>query len=103
MTLEELYERANKNGFKYSYGVFLQDVKPPHLIAKRTDSNNFIADNKVYKKIEGIELQLTTEKINLELEEKIEDKILYDVCWNKTEETYISNEKVWNVSYFFEI
>ena len=68
MTLEELYERANKNGFKYSY-----------------------------------ELQLTTDKISLELEEKIEDKILYDVCWNKTEETYISNEKVWNVSYFFEI
>ena len=34
---------------------------------------------------------------------KIEDNILYDVAWNKTEETYLSDENIWQVSYFFEL
>ena len=35
--------------------------------------------------------------------DKIEDEILGDIAWNKTEETYLQDEKVWQVSYFFEI
>ena len=34
---------------------------------------------------------------------KIEDKSLGDIPWNKTDETYLSDEDVWQVSYFFEI
>ena len=37
------------------------------------------------------------------IENKIENKILGDIAWNKTEETYLQDEKVWQVSYFFEI
>ena len=37
------------------------------------------------------------------LENKIEDNILGDIPWNKTEETYLLDEDVWQVSYFFEI
>ena len=38
-----------------------------------------------------------------DLLEKIENEILGDIPWNKTEETYLQDEDVWQVSYFFEL
>jgi hypothetical protein len=102
MTLTELKTRAENAGFKYAYGRFEEDVNPPHLIAHKIDSDNFGADNIVYYKENNIQLELTTLKKDLELENKIETEILYDVFWDN-EETYIEEEKVYNVSYFFEI
>ena len=40
---------------------------------------------------------------DLDEQEKIENEILGDITWNKTEETYLEDEQVWQVSYFFEI
>ena len=47
-------------------------------------------------------LELTTDSRNRELEKRIEEEILFDIIWEK-EVTYIQSEKVWNISYFFEI
>ena len=103
MTLEELKTRCETQGFKYAYGLFKEPVEPPHLIAIMTDTNNFMADNRVYKKHIPIQLDYTYENKDLTEQNKIEDIILSDVAWNKTEETYLSDERVWQVSYFFEI
>ena len=48
MTLEELKTRCEKEGFKYAYGKFEKATEPPHLIAITADTDNFMADNKVY-------------------------------------------------------
>jgi len=103
MTLEELKTRCESQGFQYAYGVFKTSTEPPHLVAICRDSNNFMADNKVYKKKTPIQLDYTYIDKDVEEQNKIEDIILSDVAWNKTEETYLSDEKVWQVSYFFEI
>ena len=103
MTLEELKERCEKQGFKYTYGKFEKPTEPPHLIAVTADTDNFFADNKVYEKDTPIRLDYTYITKNLEEQNKIENEILGDVAWNKTEETYLQDEKVWQVSYFFEI
>ena len=34
---------------------------------------------------------------------KIEDEILGDIPWEKTEETYLQDEDVWQVSYLFNL
>ena len=102
MTLQELKTRSEKAGFKYAYSHFNKDVQPPHIIAHKIDSDNFGADNIMYYKINNMQLELTTLKKDLELENKIETEILYDVFW-QSEETYIEDEKVYNVSYFFEM
>lgn len=102
MTLEDLKTRCENSGFKYAYGRFEKAVKPPHLIATSPNSDNFNADDKVYLKVNSIMLELTTTKKDLDLENKIEDEILYDIVWSK-EETNIDDEGVYNVSYFFEI
>ena len=103
MTLEELKIRCEEQGFQYAYGVFKKPVEPPHLIAIIQESTNFLADNKVYKKKSMVQLDYTYIDKNIEEQNKIEDIILSDITWNKTEETYLSDERIWQVSYFFEI
>ena len=103
MTLEELKTRCETQGFKYAYGLFKKPTEPPHLIAICRDTNNFMADNKVYEKDTPIQLDYTYLNKDITEQNKIENEILSDVAWNKTEETYLSDEEVWQVSYFFEI
>lgn len=103
MTLAELKTRCETQGFKYAYGVFKNPTEPPHLIAICRDTDNFMADNIVYNKDIPIQLDYTYIDKDLEMQNKIENNILGDIAWNKTEETYLSDEKVWQVSYFFEI
>lgn len=103
MTLEELKQRCKEQEFQYAYGGFLEAVEPPHLVAITTDTDNFMADNRVYYKKTPIKLDYTYIVKDVKTQNKIENEILSDVAWNKTEETYLSDEKIWQVSYFFEI
>lgn len=103
MTLEELAKRCEDEGIQYAYGAFEEEVSPPHLVAVETGTTNFMAENKVYYRVGDIQLDLTMDYIDFDLIDKVENKILYDVCWNKTETTYLSDEKIWQISYFFEI
>lgn len=103
MTLEELKQRCEKAGFKYAYGQFKKPTEPPHLVAIATGTDNFMADNKVYSKDISIQLDYTYLVKDLAIQNKIEDEILDDIAWNKSDETYLTDEKVWQVSYFFEI
>lgn len=103
MTLEELKTKCENAGFKYAYGLFKQPTEPPHLIAISTATENFMADNVVYHKDIPIQLDYTYTEKKLEEQEKIENEILGDIAWNKTEETYLQDEDVWQVSYFFEL
>ena len=101
--LEELAERCEKENIQYAYGVFQEEISPPHLVALETDTDNFMADNRVFNRKGTIQLDLTMDYIDFDLIDKVENKILYDVCWNKIDTTYLSDEKIWQVSYFFEI
>lgn len=103
MTLKELKQRCENAGFKYAYGQFKKATEPPHLVAMSTGTDNFMADNKVYLKDTPIQLDYTYLTKDVKMEEKIEDEILGDMAWNKSDETYLTDEKVWQVSYFFEI
>jgi len=103
MTLEELKKRCENAGFKYAYGVFKKSIEPPHLVAIVTGTDNFMADDRVYLKHIPIQLDYTYLVKNLEMQNKIEDEILGDIPWNKSDETYLADEDIWQVSYFFEI
>lgn len=110
MTWEELEQRIdnfyldkeNKIKIPYSHYDFDREVEPPHLMSTEIDSDNFLADNKIYFEKSNARLELTTDFRDRELEKRIEQEILYDIIWRR-EVAYIQSEKVWNVSYFFEI
>lgn len=103
MTLEELKTRCEAQGFKYAYGMFKKPTEPPHLVVISVATDNFMADNKVYKKDTSIQLDYTYLVKDITEQNKIEDIILGDIAWNKSDETYLSDEDVWQVSYFFDI
>ena len=103
MTLEDLKTKSEQIRFQYAYGQFKKPVKPPHLVAIVVATDNFMADNKVYQKRTPIKLDYTYIDKDIEMQNKIEDEILSNIAWNKTDETYLSDEEVWQVSYFFEI
>ncbi len=103
MTLKELKQRCEKVGIKYAYGLFKKPTSPPFLIARISTTDNIMADNKVYCKHTPIRLDHIYEHKDLDEQDKIENEILKDVVWNKTEETYLQSERIWQVSYFFEI
>lgn len=103
MTLQDLKQRSEKAGFKYAYGQFKRATEPPHLVAIATGTDNFMADNKVYLKKIPIQLDYTYLTKDIDMQNKIENEILGDIAWNKSDETYLTDEEVWQVSYFFEI
>ena len=103
MTLAELKTKCEEQGFKYAYGLFKKPTEPPHLVAKTVESNNFMADDRVYKKKSMTQLSYTYLDKNLEEQNKIEDIILSDIAWEKTDEVYFPEEECWQVNYLFEI
>ena len=101
--LEDLKKRCETAGFPYAYGKFEKPTPPPHLIAVIATADNVMADNIVYYKPIPIRLDYTYTLKDLKQQEKIENEILGDIAWNKTEEAYIQTEQVWQVSYYFVI
>lgn len=107
MTLQELKTRCDSAGLQYVYGTYdlanIEVLDRPYLIAHTNSSNNFVADMVVYKKISTIQLDCYYDVKDLNLQATIENNILYDVAWDKDEETYLDGEEIWQVSYYFEI
>lgn len=103
MTLEQLYTLITTNGFKYAYGAFKTPTEPPHLVAITRGTDNMMADNKTWYKQTPIQLTYTYIDKDTTEQAKLEDTVLKDLAWNKTDEVYLSDEKVWQVDYFFEI
>ena len=103
MELKELVKILQKLNIPIAYHHFTTSQKPPYLVYKVTSTNNFIADNKVYKKIRKVDLELYTENKNEELEEKLETILCENEVVFNCFETYIQSEDVYQVIYEISI
>ncbi|MEY9980072.1 hypothetical protein [Lysinibacillus sp. RC79] len=74
--LEELYSTLEKGtGYPVANIACAQRESVPFIVIMTEGSVNLIADNKVYKKFEDVEVELYTDKRDLEAEGSVE-KIL---------------------------
>ena len=103
MELKELVKILEKLKIPIAYNHFTTVQKPPYLVYKVTSSNNFIADNKVYKKIRKVDIELYTESKNEELEQKLETVLCENEMVFDCFETYIQSEDVYQVIYEISI
>ena len=114
MTWDKLHDRINnlylndELGIKipYSHYDFEREVTPPHLMSTEIDSDNFLADNKIYFEKSNARLELTTDTRDRGLEKRIEKEILFSLQKENVNAKYqklVPNRAVWNESYFFEI
>lgn len=103
MTLEDLKNRCEAQGFTYAYGVLKKPPTPPYIVTTTADSQVFHADNIVFYKKNTINLNYIYKNKNQAEINKIENTILADITWQKSDESYLPSEEVWQVTYFFEI
>lgn len=84
MTLQELYTLLCTTGYQVAYESFTEATVPamPFICYAEVGSNNFGADGKVFYPVKRIEVQLFTNKKDVEAEQKIETA-LSNIYWSK--------------------
>lgn len=103
MTLEKLYSILKATGYSVAYSHFEVKTKLPFITYLVDGSSNFFADNKVYKKIKNIKIELYTAEKNLEIEENLERLLDENEIAYETDETWIESEKLFQKIYEVEL
>lgn len=99
MTIEYIYNILKQTTFPVAYSHFETPQNPPYITYLVVNSNNFGADNKVYSKNNKIQIELYTNKKDLEAEQVLENVLdSASLFWDKTE-SYISSEKLFQIIY----
>lgn len=92
---------ANKVAYRSFPIGFAPDL--PFICYLETSTNNAFADNKTYKVIRGIDIELYTETKDSSSERLVEDALNNrSIPWNKDEE-YIDKEQCYQITYSIEV
>lgn len=108
MTLNEVFTMLNSiTGFsgKVAYRAFPKGKAPklPYICYLATQTNNFAADDEVYKVIQGIDIELYTSKKEPATEELVETALNNNhIVWEKYED-YIEDENCYMITYEVEV
>lgn len=104
MTLAELKTMLDATGYPVAYSHWKKTATdpvpdPPYILYLVAFSSNFIADNKVYQKIENAQVELYTNYKDLQAEAKLEDLLdQNEIPWEATE-TWIESESLYERIY----
>lgn len=99
MTLVELKKLLDATGYPVAYSHFNEPKATPFITYLVTYSSNFHADNKVHKKIDNVDIELYTDKKDLQAEETLESLLdEKELPYDKVE-TFISEEKLYQIIY----
>lgn len=107
-TLEYLYGILNgleNFGNKVAYRAFPKGEAPdlPYICYLITGTNNFMADDVVYKEVFDINVELYTRTKEPQYEAEIEAAFLAEkITWNKTE-MYLEDEDMYMIVYSIEL
>ena len=104
MTLSDIYTILKATGYPVAYSHFTATTNnslpnPPYICYLNAYSSNLKADNKVYQKIDNLQIELYTNKKDLAAEKKLEDILdNNDISYESTE-TWIDSEKLFQKIY----
>ncbi len=103
--MEDIKKMLQETGLPIEYHHFdvKEAIEPPFLVYLFPESDNMSADNRVYQKIQELDLELYTDKKDLDAERKIERLLdREELFWEKTE-VWLENEKLYEVLYKMEV
>lgn len=89
----------------YAYDHFIEGESPdpPFLVFLYPGSNHFAADGKVYFKVKRLNIELYTDKKDVELEETVEAVLdRHGIFYGKSE-VWIESENLYEVLYQMEV
>jgi len=104
MTLVELVQILKSSGYPVTYSHFKETSTkpvpaPPYITYLEDPSSNMFADNKVYKPIKNIRVELYTDLKDLVAEEKIEELLNENEIPFDTDEAWIESEQLFQRIY----
>lgn len=106
MSLNEIIDMLEEIGLPVAYQAFdeSEDAPPPPFICYLFPNNDLeSADNINYAKIEELDIELYTSYKDFELENTIETVLTQHGFSFSREETYLSDEKVYMVTFITEV
>lgn len=105
MTIEQIAAMLQETGIPFAYDHFAEgeSPEPPFICYLLPGSDNFAADGRVYFKINEVRIELYTDKKDVSVEKQVEDALDdRGIFYNKSE-VWISEEKLYEVLYSFEV
>ena len=105
MTKAEVVGMLEEMRLPFAYDHFAEGeaVNPPFLVYLYPRASNFAADGVAYYKKDRLQIEMYTDKKDINLEERVEAVLdRYGFFYSKTE-TWISSEKMYEVLYETEV
>lgn len=104
MKIQDLYKVLRSLGIPVAYHHFETEQKPPYMIYLMDFETDFMADNIHYMDINSGEIEIYTEKKNIELEYALRNALSQNnhIVYGKLNEDFIDTEGVFLVRYYFE-
>lgn len=105
MTLTELKDILKSTGYPVMYYKFTPTPNnpvppsPPFVVYYVPNSANFMADNKVYKKINDVRIELYTDLKGLAVEEKLESVLDENNIPYNSREVFIESQRLFQKTY----
>lgn len=103
MTSGELGDSLEQTGYPVVYHHWESPPKLPYIVYLYTDADNFGADDKVYSKFDNYQIELYSDRKDVQAENKLEEVLdSADLFYDKSE-MYIESEKLYEVLYEIQI
>lgn len=105
MTNQKVFEMVKSIGFPAAYHHFEEGREPekPYIVYLYPSTDNFAADGIVYQAINELDIELYTEKKDIEAEKKVEAVLKEHGFFYEKTETYLASEKMFEVLYEMEV
>src|SRR5690625_6869305 len=99
MTITELKSLLDATGYPVAYSHFNSSVPTTFIAYREVDSDNFKADDKVYRKVSNSDIELYTDRKDLVAVKEIENLLDDNEMPYDTTEFYIEDERLFQKTY----
>jgi hypothetical protein len=103
MTQTELLQALKSIGYPVTYGSFKSSVTPPFITYQFSYSSDMIADNQNYVEISNFQVELYTDKKDLNAEKLVQDKLKELGLPYRKFETFLDTENLYQILYEIQI
>lgn len=105
MTHQEVMAMLTEMDIPFAYDHFVEGESPdpPFLVFLYPGSNHFAADGRVYFKVNRLNIELYTDKKDVELEETVEAVLDRHGLFYGKSEVWIESENLYEVLYQMEV
>ena len=105
MTYASIKDLLDEIGLPYTYHHWDEENVPelPWIVFDYPAQNDFLADDSVYQRITALQIDLYTDRKDLQTEAMVEQVLEQNGIVYTKEETYIASEKMYEITYETEL